>query len=961
MSLKHGISVTQPVSVWNRTIKTDFKKFFTSLTKATINGLGANFSGAADKAVDAISAFGLGDDWSGTAYLLIHRSLVHSVYTLVEENAAVLDREADDPAVRRRQLGLPEDDPEAITNHLDLALEESEMTIDESFFRQPRTLPVLESFKTPFRQWLEMFGLNEAEASSIVNRLPSYFVYALEEQWRTRPEDYAALKQALDTPFTRAGATEAAWRRYAARLRKQVDEPLFIEAFSLPQVYIPLRGYYQTKKTRDRMSRPEPYPVETEGDERIVVEVDAELDAWLADKSAEAVKIVSGGPGSGKSSLTKMFAARHAERGERRVLYVPLHLLELKSDLQDALSDYIRHLRLELTNPLSPDAQDAPYLLIFDGLDELSMQGREANELAQQFVREVSSKTERLNSHRGGALKVLMSGRELSVQTSAATEFKKPRQVIHVLPYFVAEDEREKYTDPRESLAEDQRQKWWALYGEASGRGFEGMPEELGREELTDITAQPLLNYLVALSHEHGAIDFEKEDNLNRIYRDLLSKVYERIWAGGRNPHVGDLEEETFLRWLEEIAVAAWHGDGRTTTVGEIKEYTDSIGAAGLLKMLREEADKGIMRLLTAFYFRRAGVRPSGDETFEFTHKSFSEYLTARRIVRLVSDVQEETERHHKDSGKGWKDEDALLRWIRVCGPSALDGDIFRFIHNEVRLYGEEVAARWQETLCRLISHELRQGLPMEQTSLPTFREQTRQARNAEESLIVVLSACARVTRKLSNIEWPERISFGDLISRVRGQATHQSALILKHLNYLNLKDAILISKELFEANLKEVNLVGGNLTGASLAWASLSGASLRRAKLTSTILALANLTGADLTGADLTLSRLGDANLNGANLSRSILYKAKLVGANLANVVLCEADIRSAKFRSANLSNAIFQNNRMNSDTDFSHAIISKGTQFESDEQREIIMRLAKVEDEEVQAEDEIEGAADE
>ncbi|HYY96714.1 MAG TPA: hypothetical protein VE713_19575 [Pyrinomonadaceae bacterium] len=55
-----------------------------------------------------------------------------------------------------------------------------------------------------------MFGLNEAEATSIVNRMPSYFVHALNEQWRTRTEDYKRLKEAFNTPFTNASASDQA-------------------------------------------------------------------------------------------------------------------------------------------------------------------------------------------------------------------------------------------------------------------------------------------------------------------------------------------------------------------------------------------------------------------------------------------------------------------------------------------------------------------------------------------------------------------------------------------------------------------------------------------------------------------------------------------------------------------------------------------------------------------------------
>ena len=47
------------------------------------------------------------------------------------------------------------------------------------------------------------------------------------------------------------------------------------------------------------------------------------------------------------------------------------------------------------------------------------------------------------------------------------------------------------------------------------------------------------------------------------------------------------------------------------------------------------------MRLLTAFYFRQA-MRRGETERFEFTHKSFGEYLAARHIVATLEELSEE-------------------------------------------------------------------------------------------------------------------------------------------------------------------------------------------------------------------------------------------------------------------------------------------------------------------------------
>src|SRR5438270_833001 len=170
-SNKHGLNVTKPVSLLNRSIKFSFKEFFKSLTKAVVKGATGNYAQALGDVVDALASVSLSEDCGEVAWLLIQRSLLQAVHDLLKENEALLYRDPENPMVRLSQRGLPPDDPDAITSRLDLSLEQGEIVIDENFFLRPKTLSVLERFKTPFKQGLEMFGLNEAEATSVVNRL----------------------------------------------------------------------------------------------------------------------------------------------------------------------------------------------------------------------------------------------------------------------------------------------------------------------------------------------------------------------------------------------------------------------------------------------------------------------------------------------------------------------------------------------------------------------------------------------------------------------------------------------------------------------------------------------------------------------------------------------------------------------------------------------------------------------
>ena len=217
--------------------------------------------------------------------------------------------------------------------------------------------------------------------------MPSYFVFALNSQWRARPEEYGSLRKAFDTPFTKATEREQAWAQYSAWLQKQIDEPMFDEAFSLRQVYVPIRAYYEKREPDDAREGTMQGVLSREENDKVVVDLAKNLETWLSKTDPrDAVRVISGGPGSGKSSFVKMFAAHTAASGNRRVLFIPLHQFEPSEDLIDAVGSFVRLGQLLPNNPIEPEEGEARLLIIFDGLDELAMQGKVAAEIATRCL-----------------------------------------------------------------------------------------------------------------------------------------------------------------------------------------------------------------------------------------------------------------------------------------------------------------------------------------------------------------------------------------------------------------------------------------------------------------------------------------------------------------------------------------------------------------------------------------------
>ena len=89
-----------------------------------------------------------------------------------------------------------------------------------------------------------------------------------------------------------------------------------------------------------------------------------------------------------------------------------------------------------IQNPLDPDSPEPNLLIIFDGLDELAMQGKVGAEIAREFIDEVDRTVDHYN-YQKIRLQVLITGREVVVQAQrhnpAGTRRMQERPQSHML------------------------------------------------------------------------------------------------------------------------------------------------------------------------------------------------------------------------------------------------------------------------------------------------------------------------------------------------------------------------------------------------------------------------------------------------------------------------------------------------------------------------------------------------
>jgi adenylate kinase family enzyme len=312
-----------------------------------------------------------------------------------------------------------------------------------------------------------------------ISRVPNYLAFAFHEEWRSRRDHY---------------------------------QPVFEETFSLRQVYVPLRAYWREEA---KVRKPRPKDQIPPEDQIHVVDLREAIEDWF--KSAEhddAIRVVSGGRGSGKSSFAKKLAADLCEISQMRVLFFPLQRFPTNRALQEAMRAFLLDSGAFAESPIRQAnfaSKVNPLLLIFDGLDELTKPGDLADKMTREFVQEVRTNLGIWNAQERRVL-VLITGRTIVAQQHRQSLGLSEAQSLRVLPYLLEEADKEELArmekaqihDERQRLEDDQSREWWRNYSKAKDKPDAPFPRIFDdSKDIKGLTKDPLLNYLVVLSRFH--------------------------------------------------------------------------------------------------------------------------------------------------------------------------------------------------------------------------------------------------------------------------------------------------------------------------------------------------------------------------------------------------------------------------------------------------------------------------
>ncbi len=871
------------VKEWNYAPELDSKKFFLAIIKSAVSAACGNMENVALGGVEMLDAIGLSKeetDWKDDTWRLIMTSLLDSMRNLIEDNNDLFPN----------NFEINED---AINNSV-AEFDSAEITIGLYFTEHPEKIEIIAPAQTVLQKLLEEAGISSRAAKHIAERLPDQFVFSLRKEWMNNAEKYQRIRTALECPFNEAVKKKELWDIYLAYQQTIIKERVFDAFFSLDKIYIPLRGYVEIKEKNEEL------PITDY--KRTAFYLMEHVEKWLSGN--EKLLFIKGEPGCGKTSFSRMLSSKLAASG-KKVIFIPLQNIILNSNFSRSVEDYLseqKHFNRD------SEVLNEAAVLILDGLDEISEAGSNGEKAASDFMSYLRKSSSNSNSY-----KIIVTGRSLAIE-SVERWYDGKNGVINILGYLINQNEFDIYDKESQNIIKiDQRVEWWERYNVIREKGKRGLPDFLNnnyqsRGLLLEISAQPLLNYLLALAVE-SEIEFSQEANINSVYSHLLSE-FNKKFSTSKYEEL-NIQPDDFSKFLMEVAICAWHGgEVRRTSWDRITKRCNSTELEQpFIKVLNKYGSEPHTKLLVSFYFGSAGSEQNGEKAFEFTHKSFGEYLAAKRIVEEFSKL------HAAFDVLGI--ESFLHKWVSMFGPSPIDMDLLAFIRREIHQRSKDHVAEWQKRLILIINYVLQKSFPKSTlTDCGTFKDMRIQARNAEESLFVILNICAKYTKTVSDIDWPESTSFGEFVCRIRGQRNVlKNCTVLNCLSYLNLAIQTFDLIDLYKANMEYSNLTaiycrlgilyGAYLEGANLNGATFEGANLEGAKLEGANLNGANLEGANLEGANLEGAYLKVAYLEGANLEGANLEGAKLEGANLKGAKLEGAKLEGANLEGANLEGA--------------------------------------------------------
>jgi energy-coupling factor transporter ATP-binding protein EcfA2 len=452
--------------------------------------------------------------------------------------------------------------------------------------------------------------------------------------------------------------------------------------------------------------------------------VNHDLDTFLAGHlmspaAAGSPLLVLGDPGSGKSTLTKVLAARLPAD---RYLVVRVPLREVTADqrvrvqVQEALDNLLND-RAQW-NVLADDSRDLIRVVIFDGLDELI----QSVGLGRNYLREVQEFQE-TEAASGSPVCAIVTSRTL---VTGRMWLPPDCRAIKLADF------------------DDDQVGAWLNRWRTANAGTQGIrvPDTDSVRSLTDLSRQPLLLLLIALyAADPNSPELRGDTSAVDLYDRLIDNFIRREVDKDSRTAPADLADEIDRRrWQLGVAALAMFNRRRTFVLdSELEVDLDGLGAP--------VKSGGGQEVIGQFFFVHAASAKVPDyikrrESYEFLHSTFGEYLVASAVLDEVRQIAVAAEPPTRRTRATPRLDDGVLHALLSFRALAAQPRALKFLRNLADALSEEGRTPVRGVLTRLLAQARRRTISVEYERYQPEELDPVRARAAYTANLVTLLSC---------------------------------------------------------------------------------------------------------------------------------------------------------------------------------------------------------------------------
>jgi len=472
--------------------------------------------------------------------------------------------------------------------------------------------------------------INEETVTIIPNRITHRTSWYLKQTIYELRDHAKELANIYESKLVEEVESYGKIEQYLKDIAKNPLETVFEEDFTYKDIYVTLEVQAIKKDT-------------SEIDQYKTAE---DIENWakkylLHNEKSDRVLFIQGGPGRGKSVFCRMFAdwiREHLHPIWTPILIRLRDIQAFSNNLDETLQTTLNIWEFSRHDSWLSDS-NTRFLFILDGFDELLLE-RGVNNNLKQFLDQVGQFQRSCWRNSNLGHRVLITGRPLvlyGIEKLMPINFECVKIIL--MKSYIQEKWFQKWQNFAYKNSELEASKTQAL------RKF--LSNQDCPQEVQELAKEPLLLYMLAAMHRDGKLKPKMFQNSIKggakvlIYQEAIDWVLNKQRSDkGRNLNLKIGEIKDLRSVLAEAGLCVVQSGREYTAISHIEHRLDikkDEGAKAILVKARrqsanqQDAEKGLKIPLAVFYLKSV---PDADNSVEFVHKSFGEFLCAERMVK---------------------------------------------------------------------------------------------------------------------------------------------------------------------------------------------------------------------------------------------------------------------------------------------------------------------------------------